>query len=178
MWKEERVSLPVPWFTLADITWYEHGSLTSRTVPSDYKPTYDRWQRNDSSSHAKSAEQGLRLYVGNLPRIEPQAAADAQMQELFGSEGFELTAVSKMISPHPSKASEPGNHYFCFVDMTSSDDADRAIEALNGREVEGWGAIRVNKARDNRDRKPNREQSGGYQRTNASQGEEGGPWRR
>ena len=140
------------------------------SVSSSYKPTYDRFTRTDN------LEQGLRLYVGNLPRIEPQAAADAQMQELFGSEGFEITAVSKMISPHPSKASEPGNHYYCFVDMANQYDMERAIEALNGREVEGWGAIRVNRARDNRDRKPR--QYDGERRSNGPRGEESGSgWR-
>lgn len=106
------------------------------------------------------------------------------MQELFGSEGFELTAVSKMISPHPSKVSEPGNHYYCFVDLVSAEDAERAIEAFNGREVEGWGAIRVSKARDNRDRKVNREQFGGgkegYSRSKGSgagRTEDAGGWR-
>jgi RNA recognition motif-containing protein len=153
------------------------------TVPSNYKPTFDRWSRNDAPSHFNSpSEQGLRVYVGNLPRIEPQSAADAQMQEFFGSEGFELTAVSKLISPHPSKASEPGNHYYCFVDLASAEEADRAIDALNGREVEGWGAIRVSKARDNRDRKVNREQFGGgkegYSRSRgAGRGEDAGGWR-
>lgn len=100
------------------------------------------------------------------------------MQELFGSEGFELTAVSKMISPHPSKVTEAGNHYFCFVDLASADEVERAIEALNGREVEGWGTIRVSKARDNRDRKQNREQGGGYQRLNSGTKTEDAPaWR-
>ena len=144
-------------------------------VPSNYKPTFDRWSRIDAPSHFNAPEQGLRLYVGNLPRIEPQAAADASMQELFASEGFELTAVSKMISPKNTEPGEEGNRYFCFVDLASADEADRAIEALNGREVEGWGTIRVNKARDNRERKQVREQSG-YQRPSRNV-EEGGVWR-
>jgi RNA recognition motif-containing protein len=147
-------------------------------VPSNYKPTFDRYARNDASTHfQQNAEQGLRLYVGSLPRIEPQAAADAQMQELFGSEGVELTAVSKMISPHPSKASDPGNHYYCFVDLANADDVERAIEALNGREIEGWGAIRVNKAKNNQDRKVNREHFG-YQSRNGPKPDEVDVWRR
>lgn len=99
------------------------------------------------------------------------------MQELFGSEGFELTAVSKMISPHPSKASEPGNHYYCFVDFATPEEAERAMEALNGREVEGWGAIRVNKAKNNLDRKVNREQFG-YQRPNGEGRVNDAGWRK
>ena len=41
-------------------------------------------------------QQGRRLFVGDLPRIEPQAAIDAEMQQLFS--GFELAAVSKAIT--------------------------------------------------------------------------------
>jgi hypothetical protein len=49
------------------------------------------------------------------------------------SEGFTLNAVSKIISPHPSKATEPGNHFYLFVDLPSNEEEDKAIEALDGR---------------------------------------------
>jgi hypothetical protein len=61
-----------------------------------------------------------------------------------------------MISPHPSKADEPGNHHYCFVDMASAEDIEAAVEKLNGLETE-WGALRVGRAKDNRDRKSVRE---------------------
>ncbi len=118
------------------------------------------------------------MYVGNLPRMDGQPATDAAMQDLFGSVGLTPTAVSKMISPHPSKASEPGNHYYCFVDLANNDEVQVAINELNGREVEDWGAIKVNRARDNRDRKVNRDRQQDYQpRSGGARGEERGAWR-
>ena len=80
------------------------------------------------------------------------------MQQLF--EGFELTAVSKIISPHPSKAEEPGNHHYLFVDMASTDDASAAIEKLASKESPWGGQLKIGRAKDNRDRKVVREQSG------------------
>jgi len=120
---------------------------------SSYKPTFDRWSRTDAPAHFSTTQsQGSRLYVGSLPRIEPQSAVDSTMQSLFAD--FQITAVSKIISPHPSKESEPGNHYYCFVDCASSEEADKAKDALDGMELPEWGGnLRVNKARDNKERK-------------------------
>ena len=129
------------------------------TLPANdnYKPSFDRWSRNDASNQFQApSEQGRRLYVGGLPSIEPQSAVDAEMQKLF--EGFEIQAVSKIISPHPSKAEEPGNHYYLFVDMPSADDVQAAVEKLDGQESPWGGPLRVNRAKDNRERKVNREQ--------------------
>jgi hypothetical protein len=67
------------------------------------------------------------------------------MHALF--EGFEVKSVSKMISPHPSKTSEPGNHYYLFVDLASTEEAGRAMEALDGKEMEWGGRLRVNRAK-------------------------------
>ncbi|KEF51305.1 uncharacterized protein A1O9_12655 [Exophiala aquamarina CBS 119918] len=123
----------------------------------DYKPSFDRWNRNDASAHWQAPlSEGRRLYIGNLPRIEPQSAVDEEMQTLFAthlaSEGITPSAVSKLISPHPSKASEPGNHFYCFVDLERAEDVETVIAALDGREG-GWGgALRVNRAREQRDR--------------------------
>jgi len=80
------------------------------------------------------------------------------MQKLF--QGFELQAVSKIISPHPSKASEPGNHCYLFVDLPSVEDVEAAIDRLNGQEAPWGGELKVSRARDNRERKANRERFG------------------
>lgn len=85
------------------------------------------------------------MYVGGLPKIDGQAAIDAEMQAMF--EGFEVKSISKMISPHPSKASEPGNHYYLFVDLATAEEAGRAMEALDGKEMEWGGRLRVNRAK-------------------------------
>ncbi|KAF2092369.1 RNA-binding domain-containing protein [Rhizodiscina lignyota] len=135
----------------------------------DYKPTFDRWTRDDAPSHyVKPLEQGCRAFIGNLPRIEPQAAVDAEMQQVFS--GFELAAVSKIINPlrdQPERASEKGNHYFCFVDFQTPEEAERAIAECDQKTGSWGGAVRVAKAKDNRDRKVIREQFGGDRRSSA-----------
>jgi RNA recognition motif. (a.k.a. RRM, RBD, or RNP domain) len=127
---------------------YKSVSLPTKLTYADenYKPTFDRWSRTDASDHWKGAsDKGRRLYVGGLPRMEPQSAVDAEMQKLF--EGFELTAVSKIISPHVSKASTPGDHFYLFVDLPTSTAADAAVQALDGKESPWGGKLRINKAR-------------------------------
>jgi hypothetical protein len=124
-------------------------SMTNENDAGDnnYSPSYSRWNRSDGPTHSANAQsQGLRLYVGNLPRIEPHSACEETIQQIFQSGGFEVAAVSKIISPHPSKAEEPGNHYYCFVDMHTVEDTDAAAQKLNGIETE-WGPLRVGHAK-------------------------------
>lgn len=46
--------------------------------------TFDRWQRNDASTHFKGySEEGRRLYVGGLPKLSDQQAVDSEIQNLF-----------------------------------------------------------------------------------------------
>jgi hypothetical protein len=42
---------------------------------------------------------------------------------------------------HTSKLEKPGNHYYCFVDLRSREDADRAIAALDGLDKWNWDII-------------------------------------
>lgn len=62
---------------------------------------------------------------------------------------FDSEAISKVISPHPSKRSQPGNHYFLFVDLESAEEADRAIKTLGGVSAVWGSSVRINKARGN-----------------------------
>ncbi|KAK4940266.1 hypothetical protein LTR10_019586 [Elasticomyces elasticus] len=135
----------------------------------EYKPTFDRWSRNDASSHWQAPQaEGRRLYVGNLPRIEPQSALDEEIQSLFATyladEQITPTAVSKLVSPHTvrnptagSNLGEPGNLYYCFVDLARAEDVDVVIQKLDGQQGSWGGNLRVNRAR-NADRKVTREQ--------------------
>lgn len=95
--------------------------------------------------------------------MQPQSAVDAEMQKVFASEGFELEAVSKIISPHPSKTLGTGasNHFYLFVDL-KSEDADRAIAALDGKVMPWGGTLTVSKARGEGSRKVIKEQYGKY----------------
>jgi hypothetical protein len=66
------------------------------------------------------------------------------MRKLFGN--YNVQAVSKMISPHPSTKSKPGNHHYCFVDLATVEDAEQAELAINGRDTPYGGKYRVAKS--------------------------------
>ncbi len=119
-----------------------------RPNPADGTPyIYDRWRRTDAPHHFEgAADEGKRLYVGGLPRMPDQAAVNLQMRELFA--GFEVDAVSKIISPHESKKALPGNHYYLFVDFKSALEAAQAQKKLNGKFMFG-GKLRIDVARGN-----------------------------
>jgi hypothetical protein len=74
-------------------------------------------------------------------------------------------AVSKLISPHPSTAEKPGSHYYLFVDFPSAESATAAAQALDGSPTQWGGTLRVNIAKNNTNRKVDREQ---YSNRNAS----------
>lgn len=77
----------------------------------------------------------MKLYVSNLP----YAYGDAELQEIFAQTGEVLSA--KVITDRFSGRSKG----FGFVEM-SDEDAKKAIESLNGKEVEGRALV-VNEAR-------------------------------
>ncbi|KAH8705969.1 putative ribonucleoprotein [Talaromyces proteolyticus] len=107
---------------------------------------FDRWQRNDASVHFKGySENGRRLYVGGLPKLSSQQSVDSEIQSFFN--GYNVEAVSKLISPHPSKRFESGDHYYLFVDFASADEAAAAQAALDGKDGPWGGKIRVGRAR-------------------------------
>ena len=149
----------------------------------NYSPSFNRWtQPGEQHIQQQSSQQGLRLYVGNLPRIEPQGALEAEIQQLFAA--FQITAVSKLISPHPSKIEEEaeGNFYYCFVDLQTPEEVQMAVDETNGKQGSWGGEMRVGKARDNRDRKAPREggaarENGGYERRGPPRALGEGRWR-
>ncbi|CRG89009.1 6-phosphofructo-2-kinase [Talaromyces islandicus] len=119
---------------------------SSNDKPGSSPVAFDRWQRNDASSHFKGySENGRRLYVGGLPKLSNQQTIDTEIQTFFN--GYNIEAVSKLISPHPSKRFEAGDHYYLFVDFASADEATAAQAALDGQDGPWGGKIRVGKAR-------------------------------
>ncbi|KAG5912905.1 hypothetical protein E4U53_005103 [Claviceps sorghi] len=58
---------------------------------------------------------------------------------------FSVT-ISNRIRPHESTSSLRGNHHYCFVDFSSKEEAQSAIEALNGKVTES-GPIKVSAAK-------------------------------
>ena len=86
---------------------------------------------------------GKKLYVGNLAF----GVNDKDLQELFEQAGVcESTAVITDRATGQSRG-------FGFVEMSSSDEAQKAIAQFNGQDLKGR-AIKVNEAKE-------REKSGG-----------------
>jgi RNA recognition motif-containing protein len=89
-----------------------------------------------------------KLYVGNLS----YGTTDTDLQTLFGSHG---TVQSAQVIIDRDTGRSKG---FGFVEMDSGEQAQAAITALNGREVNGR-ALTVNEAR------PREERVGGGRRS-------------
>ncbi len=99
---------------------------------------------------------GTNLYVGGLP----YSTTETQLEELFSAHG---TVESARVIADRMTGRSRG---FGFVEMSAEDEAQKAIEALNGSQLEGR-SLTVNEAR------PRQEQSdrggdrgGGYNRNN------------
>jgi RNA recognition motif-containing protein len=51
-------------------------------------------------------------------------------------------AIGKRITPRAETRTTPGNYHYCFVDFSTAQEAERALNELNGKPVEG-GNLRV-----------------------------------
>ena len=81
---------------------------------------------------------GTRLFVGNLPF----SAEESSIRSLFEQKDLKVEEV-KLITDRDTGRSRG----FGFVEMGSSEDADRAIRELNGCELDGR-QLNVNEARE------------------------------
>ena len=88
----------------------------------------NRSNGNRDSPAQDDASAGTRLYVGNLL----YTAQKSDIEALFSEQGFNVVNVS--ISTDPFSGRNPS---YCFVDLDSADEAQRAIAELNGAEVLG-----------------------------------------
>ena len=84
---------------------------------------------------------GKKLYVGNLA----YSMSDGDLQQLFEAHG---TVTSAQIIMDRDTGRSKG---FGFVEMGSDDEAQAAITALNGQEIQGR-ALTVNEARPREER--------------------------
>ncbi|OGL42778.1 MAG: RNA-binding protein [Candidatus Schekmanbacteria bacterium RBG_13_48_7] len=82
-----------------------------------------------------------KLYVGGLPF----SVTDGQLEELFSTHGTVESA--KVITDQYTNKSRG----FGFVELSSNDEAQKAINALNGTEIDGR-TITVNEARQKENR--------------------------
>lgn len=56
--------------------------------------------------------------------------------------------IGKRIAPHESARSPTGTYYYCFVDFETKEEAEVAMQALDGAEYDG-GALKVSLAKRN-----------------------------
>lgn len=79
----------------------------------------------------------MRLYVGNVP----YEATEAQLEEWFAAEGFAVDSVTLMRDKMTGQA-----RGFGFVEIYDDSNAEKAIQACNGKEFMGRSLV-VNEAR-------------------------------
>ena len=84
----------------------------------------------------------MNIYVGNLPH----ALTEQELQELFAAYGAVDSA--KVITDRFSGQSRG----FGFVEMPNKEEAEKALQELNGKEVKGR-PLTVNEARPRNDRR-------------------------
>jgi len=92
-----------------------------------------------------------KLYAGGLP----YSISDGQLEELFAAHG---TVESARVITDRMTGRSKG---FGFVEMSSQSEAEAAIEALNGTDLEGR-SLTVNEAKPREDRGGSRGGGGGY----------------
>lgn len=91
-----------------------------------------------------------RLFVGNLPyQITTQ-----DLQELFAQAGV-VASVNLMMDKYSGRS-----RGFAFVDMSSLDEASKAVELLSEKEFQGR-PLTVNLARPREDRPPRQSAASG-----------------
>ncbi|MCJ1326164.1 hypothetical protein MMC10_002828 [Thelotrema lepadinum] len=141
---------------------YDRGWKPKQIPSKDVGPdayVFDRWSRKDARTHwTAPIEEGRRVWVGGLPQIPNQDSVNAEMRELFS--GWNVQAVSKIISPSESMRRKPGSHYYCFVDFVSPEEARGAVGAVNGNTPPLVCRYKVDIARPSESTKVHREQLG------------------
>lgn len=92
-----------------------------------------------------------KLYVGNLP----YNFSDQELRELFVSHG-EVQSAQVIMDRETGRSKG-----FGFVEMSDAAQAQAAIDALNGNDINGR-ALTVNEARAQRERSPRSPRGGRY----------------
>jgi RNA recognition motif-containing protein len=94
----------------------------------------------------------MNIYVGNLP----YSSTETSMRELFETYG---TVTTTKIVTDKFTGSSRG---FGFVEMPNNDEAQKAIDELNGKEFDGRKiVVNESRPRENNDNRPPRRDGGG-----------------
>ncbi|KAL7941381.1 hypothetical protein V8C42DRAFT_335009 [Trichoderma barbatum] len=132
------------------------------------------------SEEVADESQGKRLYVGGLAKMQDQEQNNQEMMDIFT--GFNPSYIGKRITPHESARSPAGTYYYCFVDFESKEEAEAAMQALDGAQYDG-GVLKVSLAKrtDRQSNRPNATpdrnggQGRGWQRSSNPRPEGGAP---
>lgn len=81
---------------------------------------------------------GKRLYVGNLP----YSSTEAELRDMFAATGDDVAEVKVVLDRDTGRP-----RGFAFVEMATDAGAQKAIEALNGKDIQGR-ALSVSEARE------------------------------
>lgn len=104
-----------------------------RTNQDENTQSYSRNRERGAQQSGDDGAQGTRLYVGNLL----YTAQRPDIEDLFKNYGFNVVGVS--ISTDPFTGRNPS---YCFVDLDTPEEAQRAMSELNGVDVLGR-AVRI-----------------------------------
>lgn len=88
----------------------------------------------------------MNIYVGNLP----YTTTDAELMQLFAPYG--TVSSARVIMDRATSRSRG----FGFVEMPNQEEGQKAIEQLNGSQMQGR-ALKINEARPREDRRSNRD---------------------
>ncbi|CAK7269795.1 hypothetical protein SEPCBS119000_003753 [Sporothrix epigloea] len=95
---------------------------------------------NNWSGHERQVPSGRRVYIGNLGKSVDQEENQAEIGQLLA--GYNPIAIGKRITGRDRETQETRpNANYCFVDFASKEDAQRAVNALNGKEYGAVGVI-------------------------------------
>ena len=106
------------------------------TPRTDSSPRPYQNQRNFASNRQNSSGQprqpeanpGTRLYVGNLL----YSAGRPDIESLFVESGFQISGLSMSVDPFTGR-----NPSYAFVDFETAEEAQRAMDQVNGKEMLG-----------------------------------------
>jgi len=97
------------------------------TLRAEAQPRFQRRTQQNGDPASPSAP-GTRLYVGNLL----YSAQQTDVEQLFTENGFTVAQITMSIDPFTGR-----NPSYCFVDLDSAEEANRAMTELNGKDVLG-----------------------------------------
>ena len=109
------------------------------------------------AASSETPAEDSKLYVGNLPFAVDNAKLGEVFSAIDGVEVVEAVVITDKFNEGRSKG-------FGFVTVANADQANKAIEAMNGSDLDGRKIV-VNVARPKTDRRDRDDDRGGFRRS-------------